>query len=43
MSSQRPATGIADAVRGLARAPSQDDMAIVVVQVMPAVASDVAA
>jgi hypothetical protein len=43
MSSQRPATRIADAVRGLARAPSQDDMAIVVVQVMPAVASDVAA
>jgi serine phosphatase RsbU (regulator of sigma subunit) len=42
-SSQRAASRIADAVRSFAPAPLQDDMAIVVVQVTPAAASDVAA
>ena len=42
-SSQRAATRIADAVRSLAPAPLQDDMAIVVVRVTPAAASEVAA
>jgi hypothetical protein len=42
-SSQRSASRIADAVRSFAPAPLQDDMAIVVVQVTPAAAAEVAA
>ena len=42
-SSQRVAGRIADGVRSFAPAPLQDDMAIVVVQVTPAGAWDVAA
>ena len=42
-SPQRAATRIADGLRSFAPAPLQDDMAIVVVQVTPAAASEVAA
>lgn len=40
---QRAATRIADGVRSFTPAPLQDDMAIVVIQVTPAAASEVAA